>query len=267
ILASLLDISRLESGTQQVAMRDVALEPLLEALAREFGILAEARGLSLRHAPTRLAVHSDEALLRRILQNLLSNAVRYTARGRIVLGCRRAGDAVRIEVWDSGPGIPEARQREIFEEFRRLDDSSDDSGAGLGLAIVDRIARLLGHGIALRSRPGHGSVFSVTLPRALTDPATASIVQATAPAAPEPTPLHGHVVWCIDDDAQICAAAPALLQRWGCEVAFAGGAEAARAQARAGCAPELVLLDLHMGDDRGDRVFDALGACWGASPP
>lgn len=268
ILASLLDISRLESGTQQVNVRDFALEPLFEALAREFGILAEARGLALRHVSTRLAVRSDEALLRRVLQNLLSNAVRYTTRGRILLGCRRVGDAVRIEVWDTGPGIPLARQREIFEEFRRLDDSSDDSGAGLGLAIVDRIARLLGHGIVLRSRPGHGSVFSVTLPRAAADAVIATTPAHDTPiAAHEPSPLHGRTVWCVDDDSQSCAAARALLERWGCDVLFAGGADAARAQAVSGEAPGLVLLDLHMGNDNGIDVFDALATRWGKTPP
>ncbi len=268
ILASLLDISRLESGTQQVSVRDFALEPLFEALAREFGILAEARGLALRHVPTRLAVRSDEALLRRVLQNLLSNAVRYTTHGRILLGCRRVGDAVRIEVWDTGPGIPLARQREIFEEFKRLDDSNDDSGAGLGLAIVDRIARLLGHGIALRSRPGHGSVFSVRLPRTA---ANAVIAAAPAHDAPIPmhetSPLHGRTIWCVDDDSQSCTAARALLERWGCDVPFAGGADAARAQAAPGEAPGLVLLDLHMGNDNGIAVFDALSARWGKAPP
>lgn len=268
ILASLLDISRLESGTQQVNVREFALEPLFEALSREFGILAQARGLALRHVPTRLAVRSDEALLRRVLQNLLSNAVRYTTRGRILLGCRRVGDTVRIEVRDTGPGIPLARQREIFEEFKRLDDSSDDSGAGLGLAIVDRIARLLGHGIGLHSRPGHGSVFSVTLPRAAADAVIATAPAHDAPIpAHEPSPLHGRTVWCVDDDAQSCAAARALLERWGCDVPFAGGADAARVQAASGEAPGLVLLDLHMGHDNGIDLFDALAARWGKSPP
>lgn len=267
ILASLLDISRLESGTQQVRIRDFALEPLLDALAREFGILADARGLALRHVRTRLAVRSDEALLRRVLQNLLSNAVRYTAHGRILLGCRRIGDTVRIEVWDTGPGIPRARQREIFEEFRRLDDGDDGGGSGLGLAIVDRIARLLGHGITLQSRPGHGSVFSVTLPRA--DAATVVTPSpAPEPAAPaqEPSPLHGRTVWCVDDDAHSRAAARAMLERWGCRVPLAVGGRAAREAARRGEAPDLVLLDLHLGSERGPDVFAALAQAWGASP-
>lgn len=143
ILASLLDISRLETGTLRTDVRDVPLGPLLAGLARETGVLAQARGLRFDHVPTQSWVRSDANLLRRLVQNFLSNAVRYTARGRIVLGVRRDGDRLWIEVHDTGPGIPPNRQREIFEEFRRLDDgNAGDRGAGLGLAIVDRIARL-----------------------------------------------------------------------------------------------------------------------------
>ncbi|TDK21076.1 response regulator [Luteimonas aestuarii] len=266
ILTSLLDISRMEARTQQVDIRDFALAPLLDALAREFGILATARGSTLRHVPTRLAVRSDEALLRRVLQNLLSNAVRYTPRGRILLGCRRAGDDVRIEVWDTGPGIPRSRQREIFEEFRRLDDGGDSVGSGLGLAIVDRIARLLGHGIGLRSRIGAGSVFSVTVPRAQAVPVQAPPAATDAgPASATTSPLQGCTVWCLDDDAQSCAAARAMLERWGCNVPLAAGANAARSAARRGDAPDLVLLDLHLGKDSGPDVFAALVAAWGST--
>ena len=140
ILNSLLDISRLESGSLQVRVRTFALSPLLETLAREFGIAAQSRGLQLDWVDTRAVVVSDEALLRRILQNFLSNALRYTPRGRVLIGCRRAGDQLRIEVHDQGPGIPESLQGEIFEEFRRLNDGVEqERGAGLGLAIVERI--------------------------------------------------------------------------------------------------------------------------------
>ncbi|MEE7547527.1 PAS domain-containing protein, partial [Xanthomonas sp. Kuri4-1] len=140
ILNSLLDISRLESGTLKTQVRDFALGPLLEALAREFGILADGRALQLDRVATGAVVLSDENLLRRILQNFLSNAIRYTPRGRVLLGCRRQGGWLRIEVHDQGPGIPESLQQEIFEEFRRLDDGVvNDRGAGLGLAIVERI--------------------------------------------------------------------------------------------------------------------------------
>ncbi len=270
ILASLLDISRLESGTQQVRVGDFALDPLLDALAREFGILAEARGLALERVPTGAIVRTDEHLLRRILQNLLSNAVRYTPRGRILLGCRRAGNGVRIEILDTGPGIPPNRQREIFEEFRRLDDGgASERGAGLGLAIVERIARLLGHPIGLRSQPGRGSCFAVTVPRG--DP---TAIRQREPVAPptvadslDESPLLGSVVWCVDDDARVSDATRALLERWGCEVAFAGGPQEALATARPGHAPHLLLLDVRLGALHGPDVQARLQEHWQRSVP
>jgi Signal transduction histidine kinase regulating C4-dicarboxylate transport system len=266
ILNSLLDISRLESGTYQVDVRDFELGPLLQALAQEFGILAASRGLRLDWVRTRAVVRTDEALLRRILQNLLSNAVRYTARGRILVGCRRAGDRLRIEILDTGPGIAPNRQREIFEEFRRLDDGgSAEPGAGLGLAIVERIARLLGHPIGLRSQVGRGSVFSVEVPRG--DPALLRApAEAPVPATDDPL-LQGCTVWCVDDDARVCEASRALLERWGCRVPLAAGAQAALDLAASGAAaPQLMLLDVQLGEWRGPLLFDELAAHWPRPP-
>jgi len=265
ILSSLLDISRLESGAIRTEIRDLPLRPLLEALAREFGILARARGLELHWVATRAVVRSDEALLRRILQNFLSNAVRYTRRGRVLLGCRRACGALRIEVWDSGPGIPEHQRQEIFEEFRRLDGNGDERGAGLGLAIVDRTARLLGHEVGLRSWVGRGSVFALTVP--LGD--AAAVVPPPAPAA-EPaadSALHGREVWCIDDDARVREASRALLERWGCRVTLVAGAADGLPRARPGQAPALVLLDYRLGAGTGPELYAELERRWGASPP
>ncbi|HRO25827.1 MAG TPA: PAS-domain containing protein [Luteimonas sp.] len=269
VLTSLLDISRLEAGTLQVDIRPFALDPLLGTLAREFGILAASRGLELAYVPTRLAVRSDESLLRRILQNFLSNAVRYTRRGRIVLGCRRDGDRVRIEVHDQGPGIPEPLQCEIFEEFRRLDDGNGgDRAAGLGLAIVERIGRLLDHRIGLHSRPGHGSAFRVTVP--LAD--TAAVLAPPPPSPVEPaqqddSPLRGCVVWCVDDDPRVCEATRTLLQRWGCDVPFGDGPRAALAAADPAQAPQILLLDLRMGDMDGPALYQDLCVRWGQAPP
>ncbi|MCI2262677.1 hybrid sensor histidine kinase/response regulator [Xanthomonas indica] len=267
ILNSLLDISRLEAGTLKTQVQDLALDPLLQTLAREFGIVAEGRGLRLDYVPTRATVRSDATLLRRILQNFLSNAVRYTPRGRVLLGCRREGAQLRIEVHDQGPGIPDALQQEIFEEFRRLGDGvANDRGAGLGLAIVERIGRLLGHRIGLRSHLGRGSVFSVTVP--LGDAAAA---QRQAPAAmasdngDDPI-LHGCRVWCIDDDPRVCEASRTLLTRWACQVELAAGPEQALATAQPAQAPELVLLDVRMGDRDGPSLFAQLCARWQAEP-
>jgi histidine kinase len=269
ILTSLLDISRLESGALQTQVQAFALSPLLETLAREFGIAADSRGLQLRWVDTRAVVVSDEALLRRILQNFLSNALRYTPRGRVLLGCRRVGDQLRIEVHDQGPGIPESLQGEIFEEFRRLDDGVEqERGAGLGLAIVERIGRLLGHGIHLHSTLGRGSVFAVSVP--LGDAAaipTPTPVPAVAADAGDDSPLRHCRVWSIDDDPRVCAATRALLERWGCAVELADGPQAALEIASALNVPQLLLLDVRMGQWHGPDLYDHLCDLWQARPP
>ncbi|MCE3002179.1 MAG: PAS-domain containing protein [Xanthomonadaceae bacterium] len=252
ILNSLLDISRLESGAMATRLRDFPLDPLLEALAREFGILALDRGLRLARVATRAVVRTDEALLRRIVQNFLSNAVRYTPSGRILLGCRRVRGGVRIEVHDQGPGIPESLQREVFEEFRRLNDGvANDRGAGLGLAIVERIGRLLDHPIGLRSTLGAGSVFSVLVPFA---PAGATVAEAAAPVED-------------GDDARVCEATRTLLRRWDCEVAFSAGPHDALLVAAPGNGPDVLLLDARLGDTSGFALHPRLCERWGRIPP
>ncbi|WP_267127276.1 hybrid sensor histidine kinase/response regulator, partial [Xanthomonas sacchari] len=267
ILNSLLDISRLEAGTLKTQVQDLALDPLLQTLAREFGIVAEGRGLRLDYVPTRATVRSDATLLRRILQNFLSNAVRYTPRGRVLLGCRRDGAQLRIEVHDQGPGIPDALQQEIFEEFRRLGDGvANDRGAGLGLAIVERIGRLLGHRIGLRSQLGRGSVFSVTVPLGDAAAAQRQVPAAMASDNGDDPILHGCRVWCIDDDPRVCEASRTLLTRWACQVELAAGPDRALAAAQPAQAPELVLLDVRMGDCHGPTLFAQLCARWQAEP-
>jgi histidine kinase len=210
-------------------------------------------------------VRSDEALLRRILQNFLSNALRYTPKGRILLGCRRVEGGLRIEVHDTGPGIPEARQQEIFEEFRRLDDGmADDRGAGLGLAIVERIARLLGHRVDVRSVVGRGSCFSVLVPLGDRNAVDAPAIESAA--ADDDQDLRGCTVWCVDDDPRVCEASRALLQRWSCRVELAAGASEALAAAQAGAAPRLLLLDMRLGDITGPELYPQLVERWGSEP-
>jgi CheY-like chemotaxis protein/anti-sigma regulatory factor (Ser/Thr protein kinase) len=213
----------------------------------EFAALAAEAGLRLRVVASTASVRSDPALLRRILQNLLSNAVRYTGEGRILMGCRRVGESLRIEVRDTGPGIDPALHGAIFDEFRRLDQGNDRGqgmglqGMGLGLAIVDRTARMLGHAVAIRSEPGRGACFSVTVPLAAR-PATAAA--ETPPAAP--AALRDMVVLCVDDDPRVLAGLAAMLEGWGCRTLLADGAETALAALDAG-PPEAVLVDFQLG--------------------
>ena len=272
ILNSLLDISRMESGQMEVHVRDFALGPLLQVMQHNFGIIAQSRGLRLTAVDSHYAIRSDEALLRRILQNLLSNAIRYTPKGRVLIGCRRRGEQLRIEVHDQGPGIPESLQREIFEEFHRLGEGHDeDRGAGLGLAIVERLGKLLGHEIGLRSQLGRGSVFWVCVPLAQAAPQAAPSAPATVAHKPDhDAPLQGASAWYIDDDAPNCAATTALLQRWGCEVRFAGGPQAALDAATPPTAsqpaPQLVLLDVRMGNFHGPDLYLQLCERWQQTP-
>ncbi|AWJ89878.1 histidine kinase [Azospirillum baldaniorum] len=166
LLNAILDISKLESGVVEPKTANVALFALFDQLEAEFTGIAENKGLRLRVVPTDLSVRTDPFLLERILRNLLTNAVRYTEQGGVLMGCRRRGDSVWIEVYDTGRGIAEADRRRIFEEFVQLDrpDRDRSEGIGLGLAIVDRLARLLGHPLELRSVEGRGTVFAVGVP-------------------------------------------------------------------------------------------------------
>ncbi|MTJ79804.1 MAG: HAMP domain-containing histidine kinase [Telmatospirillum sp.] len=166
LLDALLDISRLDAGAIEAHSALFPVQSLFARMAFEFSPLAERKGIALRFVTTSALVRSDPALLERILRNLLSNAIRYTSHGGVLIGCRRRASELRIEVWDSGRGIASADQKEIFREFRRLGGAVEDGrqGLGLGLAIVERLTNLLGLRIDLRSTPGRGSMFSVILP-------------------------------------------------------------------------------------------------------
>ncbi|WP_261370106.1 hybrid sensor histidine kinase/response regulator [Lysobacter antibioticus] len=270
ILSSLLDISRLESGALEVRRGALPLARVFDAIEGQFRILAESHGLRLHCIASSAIVDSDEVLLRRIVQNFLSNALQFTPRaGCIVLGARRLRDGVRIEIWDTGPGIPEAKRELIFEEFQRLDVGVEAParGAGLGLAIVRRVAQLLDHRIAVRSWPGRGSVFSVEVPYARQAPVEAAAVPASA-AAPEPdSALHGRRVWVVDDDPHSRQAAQGLLADWGCAVEAAGSAAEARARAVEAPMPELLLLDYRLGESTGFELAAQLEALWQRLPP
>jgi PAS domain S-box-containing protein len=259
LLAGLLDISRLDAGGLAPNVQPFCVDEVLQHLAAEFGVLARHKGLRLDYVPSRAWVRSDPQLLRRALQNFLANAVRYTAHGRIVLGCRRDGARLRIEVRDTGPGIAEADQSAIFEEFRRLD--RDGQGLGLGLAIAERITRLLGHPLQLQSAPGRGACFSITLPR------TSARRTPRRPPPARITEAPRSRVLVVDNDDDVLRAMRALLEGWGCEVLAARDADTALALAAA-TPPDMFLLDYHLdGGETGLRLRERLRERLGAAMP
>ncbi|HDO1310724.1 NahK/ErcS family hybrid sensor histidine kinase/response regulator [Aeromonas veronii] len=256
LITDLLDISRLEAGKFKAKKLDFALRDLLDNLKAEFGVLAQAGGIHFSVVESKHAVHSDVRLLRRVLQNFLTNAFRYNPGGRVLLGCRRMGEKIRIEVWDNGPGIPQDKQEAIFDEFSRLDHSrtAKEQGLGLGLAIARGISLVLGHQLTLQSWPGKGSVFAVTLNLA-TRPVTAH--QLAAPVARD-SQLEGVAVLCIDNERDILTAMSTLLGRWGCEVRCAVDLAEAEALVAQGFVPRLLLSDYHLDD--GKTGLEALAA-------
>ena len=219
---ALLNLSRLDAGVIEPRFGTFKLQPLLDQLKTEYAPQAGEQGIRLRVRPSAACVRSDPVLLERMLRNLISNAIVHSAGGRVLVGCRRAGSNVRIEVWDNGSGIPQAEQERIFWEFHQLRNPERDrsKGLGLGLAIVRRTARLLGHELALRSEAGRSTVFTVTVP--LSDSAGAGLPAAAdgrpsqAPAAEDG--LRGKLALLVDDDAQNLAGLSMLFESWGCRV-------------------------------------------------
>ncbi|NEX44936.1 hybrid sensor histidine kinase/response regulator [Pseudotabrizicola algicola] len=248
ILDALLDISKLESGRAAVSVGQVALRPILTQLAAEFSAIAAAKGLRLTVRPSDAVVMTDPAYLRRILQNLIGNAIRYTARGRVVVAARNRGGMVRLEVWDTGPGIPEEEQDNIFKEFHRLNArASASEGMGLGLAIVERACALLGHPLGLSSRLGRGTCFMLQLPLGS---ASGALAAPPPQAAPHPRMrLQGKIGFLVENDPDLCRAMTLLLEKWGLSVLDADSGEAALALIEElGILPDFFLVDHQLGD-------------------
>lgn len=265
LISDLLDISRLESGRIKPEWSDFALDDLFDPLKVEFGALAHQQGTDLRVRGCTVRVHSDVRLLRRILQNFLTNALRYAGASRVLLGVRRCCGQVRIEVWDQGPGIPRDKLQVIFEEFQRLDSHRNqaEKGLGLGLAIADGLCRVLGHELQVRSWPGRGSVFSVCLPLAQ---APAPLIMAM-PVTPSPA-VKGAQVLCIDNEPAILTGMQSLLERWQCHVAVARNRDEVAQILQQGFLPQLVLVDYHLDDgDTGLQVMQWLREQLGESLP
>ncbi|WP_422416240.1 PAS domain-containing hybrid sensor histidine kinase/response regulator [Pseudomonas sp. GZD-222] len=246
LISDLLDISRLENGKITPDPKPFALNELFDTLGAEFKVLAQQQGLDFRLRGSRLRVHSDMKLLRRILQNFLTNAFRY-GKSPILLGARRQNGKLWLEVWDRGPGIADDKLQVIFEEFKRLDSHQTraEKGLGLGLAIADGLCRVLGHPLEVRSWPGKGSVFRVSVPLA-----TAPVAAVVAPTEQPGQPLAGLQVLCIDNEDSILIGMNSLLSRWGCQVWTAHSRQECSVLLDEGLRPHLALVDYHL--DEGD---------------
>lgn len=246
LLGTLVDMSRLDAGVLQADKAPFSVDTLLDALAEEYRQVAGVRGLALHYVSSSVVVESDLSLLARIIRNFLSNAVRYTSQGRILLGCRRRPGGLEIMVADTGPGIAEQQRERIFQEFQRdaLTSQQHSRGLGLGLAIVDRISTMLAHPVTLVSTPGQGACFSVTLPYGQHAPCLPGPVTARLE-----TDFSRQVVWVIDDDPTILEGMQALLGQWGCRVRAAGTVTALEA-ASDGERPQVLLVDYQLGQRR-----------------
>jgi len=268
----LLDISKLEAGAVAAQLEDFAISAVLGAINAQFAPVAREKGLRLKVLPVNARVHSDPVLLQRVLSNFVSNAVRYTERGGVLVGCRRRGASLQIAVWDSGCGIPEDHREDIFREFVQLHSPDRDrgKGLGLGLAIVARLAPLLGSRVQLRSVPGRGSMFAISVPLAEAQDERTGV--SSFPPYYEPTqgaPLRSVFAVVVDDDEAARAALQGLLAGWGClTLAARGGTEALAMLAQHDRAPELVICDYHLGsEENGIDVIRRIQAASECSMP
>jgi Na+/proline symporter/signal transduction histidine kinase len=265
ILSALLEISRLDAGAMKPEIASFRADELLLRLQSDFTPLARGKGLDLVFMPCSLSIRSDRRLLRRLLQNLISNAIKYTLTGRVLVGCRRRGSRLRIDVYDTGIGIPLDKRRAVFVEFHRLDQGAKVArGIGLGLSIVERIARVLDHPITLASEVNRGTHFSIEVP----------IAAAELGEARPPEPridrgrIAGTLILCIDNDRKILEGMAALLRGWECEAILATDlAEAVAGLRAAGSSPGGLLVDYHLDRGCGIEAIADLRRLLGAEIP
>lgn len=264
LLSMLLDMTRLDSGVLQTDIRAFPLHEVLGPLVNEFSIMAKQKGLELRYLYSKVIILSDKKLLRRILQNLISNAVRYTQSGAILVGAKRMGqEQLKLVVIDTGPGIEEQHHSAVFEEFSQLNTMPESQGLGLGLTIVDRISALLAHPIELRSIVGCGTHFSVTVPRV----SHYSEPQKTVPiqSRPQPTPLLNKRVLVVENEVQTRQAMEQLLSNWGADVITASSIEQASVINKM---IDLMILDYHLDhNETGIQVATVIRARFGHAIP
>ncbi|TIS57679.1 MAG: hybrid sensor histidine kinase/response regulator [Mesorhizobium sp.] len=268
LLRTLLDISKLDAGVVEPDIGDVSLEMLFSSLRSDFQPVAEMKGLLLKFRPVNAVVRSDRTLLRRILQNILSNALRYTRSGGVLIGTRHRGDTIRIDVADTGCGIPDDQREAVFEEFHRgsmaLADAGLAGGLGLGLAIVRRMAAALGHPVTFSSRVGRGTIFHIDVPVGIGAPAD-FITSAADMERPRGYGLFGTKVLLVENDIDVLQAMTSLLERWQCLVRAATSTnEALDMLGDTDWVPDIVIADQHLdGGDLGTttiaEVRDYLG--------
>jgi signal transduction histidine kinase len=259
---ALLDISRLDAGALNATVSDFPVNNLLKLIEATFTAAAKEKGLVLRVVPSSAWIRSDAILLERVLLNLVSNAIRYTHKGGIVLGCRHVGDRLRIDVCDSGIGIPEDQQRNIFGEFYQIatPQQAQRDGLGLGLAIVERLCALLQHPVGVASAPGKGSRFHVTVSVVTERPAPEPPVAAAAVA----DPLRGKLIVVVDNDALVLEGTGGLLRSWGCRVITVMSYRDALEKLD-GNRPDLIISDFHLQDGQtGIEVIAGLRGALGA---
>ncbi|MCO4318779.1 PAS-domain containing protein [Phyllobacterium sp. 21LDTY02-6] len=266
IISALLDISRLDTGALKPVISVFRMDALLRQVESDFMPIAREKGLELRILPTSAVVATDRNLLRRLVQNLVSNAIKYTRSGKVLVGVRRRGQTLHLNVHDTGIGIPRTRLDDIFREFTRLTGGMRESdGLGLGLSIVERIAHLLDMGISVDSTPGRGSRFAVSMAASQAQPVSVSI---SAPAPQKPGALAGLRVMCIDDNEASLAGMQQLLQTWGCTVTAFRSAEAVRRYCQdKGAMPEAVLADYNLDNENGLDLIGFIRGHFGGELP
>jgi Na+/proline symporter/signal transduction histidine kinase/CheY-like chemotaxis protein len=265
IFGALLDISRLDTGVMRPDFASFRINEMMRQIEVEFAPMAAAKGLNLTFVPCSLVVRSDRRLLRRLVQNLVSNAIKYTPSGRVLVGCRRRGDGLRIDVYDTGIGIPDSKWRDVFIEFHRLDQGAKIArGLGLGLSIVERVARVLDSKIELESETGRGSHFSVTVPRSNETPVD---LPARDGARGDSSQLAGITTLCVDNEPSVLDGMETLLRGWGCEVIKAPDlAFALTAISESPMMPNGLLVDYHLDHGNGIDAIAALRRRYGDLP-
>jgi signal transduction histidine kinase/CheY-like chemotaxis protein len=265
---ALLDVSRLDAGVLEPNLTEFPVEQLLKRVETTFAESAREKGLRLSVLSSSAWVRSDFILLERILFNLVSNAVRYTTRGGVVIGCRRRGRRLRLDVWDTGAGVPENQRQNIFDEFYQVASPGSDrrAGLGLGLAIVERLGRLLDHPVELTSILGKGSRFSVSVPRVAEKRGPADV---PAPPAAVADPAIGKLIVVIDDDALVLDSVCGILRSWGCRAVPATSDTVAVARLRElGEQPDVIICDYRLADGKtGIQAIESLCAALGVAVP